>query len=429
MRTIIFLVLLIPFMGLSQWEQIGQDIVGEVNSGIGGSVKLNAQGNVLAVGSFYETCKCVYIYENINDNWVQKGQTIYTAEDGISEISLNGAGDVLVFDTFSTDSNNLFIYNFNGSEWVTYGDFSNLSFELGTSGYYPIDVNNSGDIIAFGLGGSENPGKVYVIKNNNGVWEQLGQTINDYGVGSFVRLSADGQTLFTTAWNNSAKVYKLINGFWEQVGSEISGSGIEITAADISADGSTLLIKSTTFNKAILRYNENIDDWEETFDLFSPAPYGNLNYSGNIFNTGTKVYQNNNGEYIQLGEGIDMEETGGFMETSINDTGNIVAAGAELYNENRGLVRVFRYNGDLSIDAVNEPSTITIYPNPSKNIINFSETVKELTIYDLTGNRVSSHKDLLDQLNISYLVDGNYIIIGITKAGKRFTSKLIKKQD
>lgn len=420
MKKVLFIILFLPFICYSQWTQIGQDIIGEENNfGIGGTVKLNANGNVVALGSFYEPCNCAYVYENINDNWVQKGQTIYHSEDGVYQLTLNENGDILVINTWGFDQN-LFIYQFNGSEWVNLGDLSNLNFELEAIGYYPIDINHSGDIVAFG-----GYGGIHVIKNNNGIWEQLGQTI-DEGVGSFVRLSSDGQTLFATGSNQIGKVFKLINNIWEQIGSDISGAGIQITAADISSDGSTLLIKNTNFNKEILKFSESSNDWEPIFELFSPAPYANLNGSGNIFISTTKVYQNQNGNFTQLGLDLDMSGVGGFIETSINDVGNIVAAGAELYDENKGLVRVFRYDGDLSIHPINLESNISFYPNPIKDILYFSDFVKNIIIYDLSGKIVLMFKDLTNQIDTSNLINGNYIMNGNTKNGKNFSFKIIK---
>lgn len=420
MKKIIFFILFLPFTIYSQWTQIGQDIVGEENMfGIGGTVKLNAIGDVIAFGSFYESCKCVYVYENVNDSWVQKGQTIFL-EDGVSQVTLNETGDVLVFDTFGFNQN-LFLYYFNGSEWVTYGDFSNLDFPLKTDGYYPIDINHNGDIVSFGT-----YEKVFVIKNNNGIWEQIGQTIEGDGVGSFVRLSSDGQTLFTTAYKSKGKVFKLTNNTWEQIGSGIIGASIQITAADISSDGSTLLIKNTNNNKAILRFNQNSNDWELIYELFSPAPYGNLNSSGDIFITTSKVYQNQNGNYTQLGQDLDIGVEGGFIETSINDMGDIVAIGSELYDEGKGLVRVFRYDGDLSVFSINTDYNITVYPNPVRDILYFSDFVQDFMIYDLTGKIVKSSKELTNQVNLSNLANGTYIIKGNMKSQKSFSIKIIK---
>jgi hypothetical protein len=83
---------------------------------------------------------------------------------------------------------------------------------------------------------------------------------------------------------------------------------------------------------------------------------------------------------------------------------------------------------DLGIAEIQEPG-LYIYPNPSKNTVNFSESVKNLIIYDLNGKIVLTHIDLALQLNISNLPEGNYIITSYTKEGKKFTQKLIKKNN
>lgn len=72
-------------------------------------------------------------------------------------------------------------------------------------------------------------------------------------------------------------------------------------------------------------------------------------------------------------------------------------------------------------------SEVKIYPNPTRDIINFSERVKEITVYDLSGKLMSAQKTITNKLDISFLSKGSYIIKGITEAGKKFTNKIVLK--
>lgn len=67
-----------------------------------------------------------------------------------------------------------------------------------------------------------------------------------------------------------------------------------------------------------------------------------------------------------------------------------------------------------------------IYPNPSTGILYFSEDVFEINIYDYTGRRLNSIKQFTNQLDISFLKKGNYILKVITQTGTRFTKQIIK---
>ena len=67
---------------------------------------------------------------------------------------------------------------------------------------------------------------------------------------------------------------------------------------------------------------------------------------------------------------------------------------------------------------------ISIYPNPTNKIINFSEELKELNIYDLAGKLILKGKG--NQINISNLPNGMYLIKGITNFDKTINQKFIK---
>jgi len=72
-------------------------------------------------------------------------------------------------------------------------------------------------------------------------------------------------------------------------------------------------------------------------------------------------------------------------------------------------------------------SDISIYPNPAGNIVYLSIKAKEITIHDLSGKTVKTEKGNIDNVDISLIPPGNYIIQGITQNGKKFKKKIVKE--
>lgn len=67
-----------------------------------------------------------------------------------------------------------------------------------------------------------------------------------------------------------------------------------------------------------------------------------------------------------------------------------------------------------------------IYPNPTNGFLNFSEPIKEITIYDLVGRIIKSFTGIHEKIEVSDLSKGNYILKGETEAGNKFNAKFIK---
>ena len=81
--------------------------------------------------------------------------------------------------------------------------------------------------------------------------------------------------------------------------------------------------------------------------------------------------------------------------------------------------------GVENLDSANK--TISIYPNPVKSVLNFSEEVSNITITDLTGRTLKQIPTSAKSVNVATLEKGNYIITGTTKSGNAITKKLIKE--
>ncbi|QQQ30057.1 T9SS type A sorting domain-containing protein [Chryseobacterium indoltheticum] len=87
---------------------------------------------------------------------------------------------------------------------------------------------------------------------------------------------------------------------------------------------------------------------------------------------------------------------------------------------------------NLSVSDVKKTvkSSISYYPNPAQNVLNYksSEKVNQITVYNSVGQKIQSHKTDSDQgrLDVSALPSGTYIVTGETALGTE-TFKMIKK--
>ncbi len=70
---------------------------------------------------------------------------------------------------------------------------------------------------------------------------------------------------------------------------------------------------------------------------------------------------------------------------------------------------------------------VQLYPNPSKNSINFSDPVIQLLIIDMSGKTIYKSNDSVNEIDVSQLKEGVYIIKGLNLLGENFQSKFIKK--
>jgi hypothetical protein len=72
-----------------------------------------------------------------------------------------------------------------------------------------------------------------------------------------------------------------------------------------------------------------------------------------------------------------------------------------------------------------EEENINFYPNPTQNIINFSTTIEQIEVMDLTGKRlmIFNHEK---QINIETLPSGIYYLRLIND--KKVTTKKVIKQ-
>ncbi|EDM45628.1 hypothetical protein SCB49_07462 [unidentified eubacterium SCB49] len=96
---------------LDLWEQIGDEFIGDSNVDFtGSSVNFNNEGNVLIFSSpFFPNLGPgeVRLFENINNQWIQLGETIIgeTEDTNLSIVALNGEGNTFIVGAPGSDDN------------------------------------------------------------------------------------------------------------------------------------------------------------------------------------------------------------------------------------------------------------------------------------------------------------------------------------
>lgn len=138
------------------------------------------------------------------------------------------------------------------------------------------------------------------------------------------------------------------------------------------------------------------------------------------------IYTQNNGE---TWEEIGTDELG-FMRATSTDIMFTGENSADVYYlvQDLGLVK---YTLDLTTLGNGEfnsnVSDVTIYPNPTSGILNFNSKseIQNISVFDLSGRKISEFNS--NQINISSLSKGIYLVKISTKDGKTTTRKVVKK--
>ncbi len=331
---LIILSLLIPFYLIGQ-TQIGQTITGEaILDRCGRSLQLSADGNVLAVSS-----------------------------PGADPMGLSRAGEVRLFKNES-------------GTWTQIGATLNgvaRSNNFGMS----LSLSSDGNIVAIGANrfgeDDNNPplgrGRVAVYQNVNNNWVQIGDDIEGVGrldrFGYSVSLSGDGKTFAAGALANAntggrlaghVRIFTNIGGVWTQVGQDINGENSDDflgSSVTLSDDGSRVVIGvpgSDAFN-------------EEAGEI--------------------KVYENQSGNWVQLGESIlgvnkQGQQLGNFdTSTSLSKDGNILAVGSPFSDAG-----IFSSGGEVKI-----------YTLTNNEWVQLGNTIAGRNEFELIGQSVSLSSD------------------------------------
>ena len=240
-----------PVVGNSYWTQLGIDIDGNPESDdyLGYRLSLSKDGSTLAIGGRHshpnsiitpseEGNVKVYTYNSENDNWVQKGSTIYGEKPwdfGGVGVALSRGGDIVAMSHPINEYNSnrkgyvkIFYYNLLRNDWVQLGETINESARKDNNYGWNIDLSDDGFTILIGAYNSTNTninnkvdmGRVYepiqVFKFNpiKHQWEQKGQDIKGLNpwFGHNVKINSDGNRIVIGSFiSNLVEVYEYVD--------------------------------------------------------------------------------------------------------------------------------------------------------------------------------------------------------------------------
>ena len=421
--AILFFTFLVSITGFSQ-TQIGNDINGEAAGDFSGiSVSLSANGDILAVGAVRNDengtdSGHARIYENQSGNWVQIGQDINSDNaydnSGIS-ISLSSDGSIVAIgsngsDPNGFDSGHVRIYEYQAGNWVQIGqdiDGDSAGDWLGIS----VSLSSDGNTVAIGAnyndGNGANSGLARIYENQAGTWVQIGQDIEGVAAGDIagycVSLSADGATVAVGApWNDNngtdsgqVRVFENQSGNWIQIGPDIygeTGGGYFGWNLSLSSDASTLAIgarlndSNGTDAGHVRVYENQSGNWVQVGqDIYGVAAGDQLGTSvylsadgsvlvagaarndGNGIDSGqVMIFENISGSWTKIGCDVFGEAAGDRSGTSLslNNNGSIVAIGARNNDGNgpdSGHVRVYDLECSIIADTMSDVSACGNY--------------------------------------------------------------------
>jgi Flp pilus assembly pilin Flp len=418
------------------WIQIGQDIAGEaVDDRSGWSLAISADGGIVAIGSDLNNSwrGQVEVYENIGGTWTQIGEDIEGEnfqDISATSISLSNDGSIIAIgaprsDGTANNSGHVRVFENSGGSWIQIGQDIDGVQEQGRLGN-SVALNGEGNIVAIGASQNDengtNTGEVKIYENQDGTWTQLGGDIN--GVvefedsGSEVALSEDGNIVAISSPSSNAnglhsghvRIFEYLGGAWTQIGGDIIGEASEDYfgwSMALSASGNIIAIGSL--------WNDN-----------------NGSDAGNV-----RIFQNLSGVWTQIGESINGEaanDNSGYS-VDISADGSIVAIGAKFNDGNgefSGHVRVFDISTVLSIPKIDLETTVSLFPNPSKDVVRIhlkKDLMEKIELYSLTGQlifeTVLNSKTFI--LNTANYPSGTYILKVLNQKHGSINTKFIKE--
>lgn len=202
------------------WEQIGEEIVGvSQNNEFGHSVSLSSNGETLAISSIKNggngtNAGHVRVFRNNLDNWEQIGEDIegeISSDESGYSVSLSDDGSILAIGARKNDGNgnksgHVRIYQNNAGVWEQLGNDIDGEAEEDYSG---SAVSISGDGLTVAIGAPQNDGNgnasghVRVFEFLDEAWVQKGMDIDGESEGNWsgraVGLSADASTVIIGA--------------------------------------------------------------------------------------------------------------------------------------------------------------------------------------------------------------------------------------
>jgi hypothetical protein len=426
--------------GVQQWVAIfnssnnGPDLVSAITTDMSGYIYLTGTNYTPQGGNY------AFITVKYNTNGVQQWLANYIGPYGTGEsndIAVDKQGNVYITGyTINNDPNasRYFItikYNSSGAQqWVrTYGAAGQFgSYALGGRAN---TLDDSANVYVTGnIQGGGSPYFTTIKYNSNGVQQWVVSELSIYGSGKRICLDnsrnvitagyaqISSQPYFVTVKYNNNGVNQWVSTIYCGVNATVNG-----LTTDNSGNvyiGSTMIITSSHFGIATIKYNQNgVQQWLQTY-----TGSGNNGYYGgglvldslsNVYVTGTSTNANNNYDYTTIKYNVN-----GTQEWLItyNSTGNLDDYSQDIkIDKNRNIFVTggsnsafvtIKYSQPNSIKKISTevPSEFNLsqnYPNPFNPSTKIKFDIPDfplmkgargmsvrLTIYDLLGREVAT---------------------------------------
>ncbi|OZV70858.1 T9SS type A sorting domain-containing protein [Winogradskyella aurantia] len=477
-----------PIVVFSQF-QIGNDIDGLTAGDFSGqSVSINSAGNIIAIGALYNYSGgngigegYVRIYENINNEWIQLGQTIlgeFIGDQFGQSVSLNSSGNIIAIGANASSENgtasgNVRIYQYNNNFWSQLGQNIEGESSFDQSGI-SVSLNFDGDIIAIGAwendGNGEGSGHARVYEFNGINWIQKGLDIDGENPGDrsgwSVSLNSSGNNVAIGALFNDGngdgsghvRVYEFSGTNWTQKGLDIDGEnpGDRLGwSVNLDASGN-YLVASSDLNSDNEQYSGQVivyqfinsnwlqigSDLNGEFEMDAFGTSVSLSGDGLILAVGAagndnngndsgyvRIYNLENSDWVHLTD-IDGEFPGDLCGNNIelSENGEILIVGAvrnDGNGENSGHARVYDLSSVLSTASFKQ-DYFSYHPNPVEDVLNINLNpgleLKQVNIYNNLGQYLYSTKTT--RIDVSNLNNGLYFVEVKTDQGKS-TKKIV----
>lgn len=267
----------------SGWEQRGQKIMGyftDTGSGfittdmLQGTVSLSNDGNKMVIGC-YSTSGNVKVFEYDGTTWQSLAELDIPGNEPYSygwDVTISGDGNTVAASAISTDAaGSVKIYQQSDNGWIQKGQtvFGELNYDI-TGDFFgqSVSLSDDGTILAVGapqtMVSQYMEGRARVFKFNNDQWVQLGNNMDgqqsvDY-FGSDVSISGSGKYLAVGAPNaynypyaesGVVKVYDLTAAMQSD---NFSGTGFSLypnpaqNMVNISLNDGSLLTQANVYN-------------------------------------------------------------------------------------------------------------------------------------------------------------------------------------
>ena len=353
------------------WTKLGQDVYGVTNEYLGTCLDINADGTIVAYGTYYAYSYQgkiqVFQYNSGTNQWVQLGQTFTGGQFGVT-LSLSSDGYTLACGTAAYMNALVYKYSLDTQTFQQVG--GSIPYEVnGDQNGSAVSLTQDGSIVAVGSQWSDST-------NATAYLNRAGQVrVFEY------RLVTADEWAETATPNRSGVVIKngdatlnVTTKYWVQLGNDILG---------INPDhrfGSQVFIRKTTEHGIILAAGEAArvytfqyrsiteDEWN--------TPTINDNNMGVIKGNDT-VYNSEKSYWIQIGGDIvrpsDAVGAFGSNKFGFNSSGTTIVTSAP--NSYNAFGRVFVYN--LPYRALNfqNDSVIDTFDNNSRRNLVLNNTL------------------------------------------------------